>query len=250
MIHEISSLQHPLIKHLVRLRQNHDYRDEHQSVVVEGLKLVNELASKHHIKTLLAFDTSLLPKSVNADVIYVCTQAVMQKVTSLQNPEGLLAEMEMPKMSSLNGKSFLIACDGINDPGNLGTLLRTALALGWEGAFIIKNSCDPFNDKALRAAKGSTFHLPLATGSWQALEALIKQNKLHPLTADITGTKLGNVKVKENLLLILGNEAHGPSEEAKKISERITIPMSGQMESLNVAAAGAILMYNLKASSN
>lgn len=243
---EISSLQHPLVKHFVRLRQNHDYRDEHQSVVVEGVKLIHELAQQHPIKSILACDGCLIPKTVNVDTTYIVNQAVMQKVTSLQNPEGLSAEIAMPKMASLKGKGFLIACDGINDPGNLGTLLRTALALGWEGAFILDNSCDPFNDKALRSAKGSTFRLPIARGSWKDLEALIKQNKLHPLAADIIGRNLDRANVKENVLLVLSNEAHGVSEEASKLCERITIPMSGQMESLNVASAGAILMYVLK----
>lgn len=246
MTKEISSLQHPLVKHLVRLRQNHDYRDEHQTVFVEGIKLIQELSQSHHIKTLCATDACLIPENVKTDDAYVVSSAIMQKITSLQNPEGLIAEMEMPQMASLKGMRYIIACDGINDPGNLGTILRSALALGWEGAFLVNNGCDPFNDKALRAAKGATFRMPLAQGSWNDLETLIAENNLCPLAADINGTKLDKFSSDKGLLLVLSNEAHGLSPEASQHCQRITIPMPGQMESLNVAAAGAILMYTLK----
>ena len=89
----------------------------------------------------------------------------MKKISGMQTPEGLVVEIEMPKPAPLEGLKYLLALDGVSDPGNVGALLRTALALGWQGIFILDESCDPFNDKALRSARGATFRLPLA---WEA----------------------------------------------------------------------------------
>ena len=173
------------------------------------------------------------------------TEAILKKVSGVQTPEGIAAEIAMPSFTSLKGMKKVIALDEVNDPGNLGTLIRTALALGWEGAYLLNNSCDPYNDKALRAAKGATFRLPLQRGNWKELEQLITLNQLDPIVADIDGTPIENVTAKERILLVLSNEAKGPSVEAKQICSTVTIPMPGPMESLNVSTAGAILMYTL-----
>lgn len=249
MVKEIKSLQNPIVKHLVKLRQNHDYRFEHKQVVIEGLKMVQELCTKTPAKVLVVVDETFIPKGVCADEILVVTEEIMEKISGVRSPEGIFAEISMPKPSDLKGLKYIIALDGINDPGNLGTLMRTALALGWEGIFIINESCDPYNEKALRSARGATFKLPFAMGSWKDLEKVIKNNKLQPLVGDIEGTPISKVTSKEPTLLVLGNEARGPSDEALKLCKKISIPMPGAMESLNVAVAGAILMYELKARS-
>ena len=133
--------------------------------------------------------------------------------------------------------------------GNLGTLLRTALALNWQAVFITNSSTDPYNDKALRAAKGATFRLPLMQGSWEDLNVLIKKHQMHVFVADKQGTQLSKITPQTPILLVLGNEAHGASSFAKERYKRICIPMNPQMESLNVASAGAILMYQLRTGS-
>jgi RNA methyltransferase, TrmH family len=152
----------------------------------------------------------------------------------------------MPPLGNLNNKNFILALDGISDPGNLGTILRTALALGWDGVFITSNSTDPFNEKALRAAKGATFRLPILCGSWEELEQLIKKNNLHVFIADMQGSALNKEVIQTPLVLILGNEAHGASAFLKKHYHSISIPISDKMESLNVAIAGGILMHAFK----
>lgn len=242
---EISSLQHPLVKHLVKLRQNRDYREEHHSVVIEGHKLVREVCVSSPAKLIITTDLSLLPPKILSKEILVVNEAILKKISGVSSPEGIMAEVSLPPSASLSRMHRLIAFDGINDPGNLGTLLRTALALGWEGAYLLSNSCDPFNDKALRAAKGATFKLPLAHGTWNDLRLLIKKNKLQPLVADMSGTPVDQFKSSNGIILILGNEANGVSEEARDY-EKIKIPMAGEMESLNVAIAGALLMYLLQ----
>jgi len=243
---EIESIQNPTIKHLVRLRQNRDYREEHNSVFIEGIKLVEEISQSHKVRTLITYDRNLIPNNSKSENTLIVSEAVMKKLSSMQHPEGLAAEIEMPKSHSLEKMKYVIVLDEINDPGNLGTLLRSALALGWQGAFVLDNSCDPYNDKALRAAKGATFRLPIRRGKWSDLIDLIKKNNLQAFVGDIQGKNIHEIGSNQKIALVLSNEAHGVSEEANKHCERITIPMSGKMESLNVAAAGAILMYVLK----
>lgn len=242
----INSLQNSLIKHLVHLRQNHDYREEHKSVVVSGVKLVNEILPRVNLKTLLVLNESLIPEGVKRESVYLVTEELMGKASGILHPEGILAEFEMPLFSDLKGLKRIIALDHVSDPGNLGTILRTALALGFEGAFIVKGSTDPFNDKAISAARGASFKLPLKIGSFKELEKLIEENDLFAVVADINGKDLSKMERQDNLLLILSNEAHGVSKEAEKCAVKVTIPISDQMESLNVAVAAGILMYELK----
>lgn len=242
---EITSAQNDKVKHIVHLRQNHDYRDDHHSVVILGHKLVKEISDILPIKTLFVYDEASIPKGVKAKEVYIVNEEIMKKASGLMHPEGILAEIEMPKFSNLKDLKKIVALDKISDPGNLGTIIRSALALGFEGVFILDDSCDAFNDKALSAARGATFKLPLAKGSWKDLEAIIAQNKLHPVVADIEGTPLDKLEKHENILLVLGNEAHGVSEQAKKACQKVTIPMQKSMESLNVGVAAGILMYAL-----
>ena len=179
MAKKIESLQHPLVKHLVNLRQDRAYRYEQQRVSIEGKNMIKELKG---IKRIFSIDDF----PIDAEERIIVSPAVMQKISGVKTPEGVVAEVEMPKNSSLVDKRFLLAIDGISDPGNLGTLLRTALALGWEGAFILEGSCDPYNEKALRAAKGATFRLPLCQGTWET----VLQSPLPRYVADLEGESL------------------------------------------------------------
>jgi TrmH family RNA methyltransferase len=228
---KITSAQHPLVKRWVKLRQDKSFRQEEKAVLVSGKKLVRELK----VKTLIA-DTDL----PEADV--VVTPEILKKITGLAAPEGVAAEVALPESANLRGKKFIVVLDGVSDPGNVGTLLRTALALGWEGAFLTDGCADPFNDKAIRAARGASFRLPLGFGSFEALKKLAEGMNVY--IADLKGKPPETARPP--ILLILGSESHGPSSAAQKLGTPITIPMPGPMESLNVATAGGILMFNLR----
>lgn len=246
MVKKVTSLQHPVVKHLVKLRQNRDYRYEYQTLVLEGNKIIEEVCQKSPAKTLLAYDETQIPKGVCADEILIVNEAIMHKISGMQTPEGLIAEIAMPQSASLKGLKSIVAFDGITDPGNEGTLIRTALALGWQGVFIVDNCCDPFNEKTLRAARGATFRLPMAMGTWNDLKKLTEDNKLMPFVADIEGESVEKVSIPNGVLLVLSSEAHGVSREAAQICKKVTIPMPGEMESLNVSIAGGILMYVIR----
>lgn len=239
----INSLQNPLVKHLVKLRQESDYRNEQSLLVIEGLKPILEVLP--WIKKIFYSDIKFLPQ-IQAPEIYKVSDAVMKKISGMTSPEGILAEVEMPKYHSLKGKNDILAFDGINDPGNLGTLMRTALALGWEGIFLLPNCCDPYNEKVIRAARGAQFRLSLYKGTIADLKRLILENNLSPYVADLEGMKPEEISKQKRTLLVLGNEAQGASQEIISLCSKVTIPMPGDMESLNVAVAGGILMYVLR----
>src|SRR5262249_55947302 len=156
-------------------------------IVIEGIKPIIEACEHTKAKTILTCDRNLLPKNLKAEQFYLVTQGVMQKISGLVHFEGLLAEMDMPTPYSLKNMRYILVLESINDPGNLGTLLRTALALGWEGAFLVGDGCDPYNEKTLRAARGACLSLPWRRGSWEELKALSSQNSLRPLVADLDG---------------------------------------------------------------
>lgn len=236
---QITSLQHPLVKDLVKLRQEKDFREQEKSVLLVGIKLVTELAKHLPLKILIS-DHEF--PHLSAAETFLATPEILKKITGLQTPEGVAAVVPLPAPADLKNCSPLLVLDKLSDPGNVGTLLRTALGLGWKGAFLTPGSADPFNEKAIRAAKGATFLLPLRSGAWEELSL---QDKT-VFVADLHGQPLDKIAKKEKVVLILGNETHGPSAHAKKIGAPISIPMSPAMESLNVACAGAILMYALQ----
>lgn len=243
---KISSLQHPIVKHLVKLRKDKRYRYEKRSAVVIGKKMVAEVCLHQQTKKILVIDEAILPAHITADEVYLVNTSILKKISGVETPEGVLAEVALPEFASLEGCRYVVALDGVSDPGNLGTLLRTALAFGWEGVYILDNSCDPYNDKALRAGKGATFRIPVQMGKWQTLRQLITSNKLKPVVAHLYGKNLKDLSSAESILLVLSSEAHGLSPEAEECCEKVTIPMTGAVESLNVSVAGGILMYHIK----
>ncbi|PIA46513.1 hypothetical protein AQUCO_01500214v1 [Aquilegia coerulea] len=151
----------------------------------------------------------------------------------------------------------VLVLDGIQDPGNLGTLLRSAVAFRWDGVFLLPGCCDPFNDKALRASRGSAFQLPIVSGNWDQLETLRKgfQMKMlagHPESnsegkrSSSLSQKLADSLVDDHVCLVLGSEGYGISKQSEEVCELINIPMAGDYESLNVSVAGGIFLFMLQ----
>lgn len=243
---EISSLTHPLVKHLVKVKTSREYRQTHRSILTLGQKLIREIIPDTHLKVILiekGFTLNFDPPSNTP--IYEVPYSLLKKISDLSHPEPILAEVEMPPFADLQSPRFILVLDGVADPGNLGTLIRSALALNWEGVYLTPNCTDPFNDKAIRAAKGATFRLPIASGSWEELEKIMAAKKGKIYLATVDGNPFQQEHYSAPLALILSNESCGPSEYAKKLATPISIVMSPKMESLNVAAAGAILMHYL-----
>lgn len=240
----ITSLQHPLVKHLVRLREERSYRREHGSVLIAGCKLTEELCHSYPLITLMVEENYPLPPDISAKNIYRVPIELLKKVTGLSQPEPLAAEIPLPPVRPIDPKYPLLILDQLADPGNVGTLLRTALALGWNNVFCTPHTADPFNAKALRAARGATFHLNLREDSHEALIDLIKEQQRTLFIATVGGSLLSTGA--KPIALVLGNESHGIHPTLQYPGIPISIPIASEVESLNVAIAGAILMHHFR----
>lgn len=241
--HLLTSLQHPLVKHLVKLRTDSAYRHESQAIILEGLKPIREVSTRI-TKLLYTPPYASFAASLQCEK-WLVVEAILHKISGMTSPEGILAEIRMPSFVLLDKVKQVLALDGISDPGNVGTLLRTALALGWEAVYFLPGSCDPFNEKAVRAARGAHFKLALAKGTAEQLHQWVLAQEAQPLVADIKGNIPEELSHAARRLLVLGNEAHGASAMIRQFCQSVTIPMPGEMESLNVAVAGGILLYLL-----
>lgn len=241
----ISSLTNPAVKRLVNLRKKKGFRQKEQSVVVIGSQIIGELAEHLAPKLLIIkADAAKTPPS-NVPCLVVSEQ-VMSKISNLpQNPDWI-AEFSIPKSRPLSSDlTRLLVLENIKDPGNLGTIFRTALAFGWRHIFLFGHTVDPWSEKALQAAKGASFQLDLHYGQMSELKGILKNLNLELFVGDMAGKPVGDVKAPKKLALALGSEVNGLSNDLKDLGQNISIPMS-QGESLNVAVAGSILMYLLK----
>lgn len=243
MCHSITSLHHPLVKHLVKLQNDNDYRHHNQKVVLDGLKPVQEVSS-YITKLLFTKEYASYASSLPGEKWEV-TEGILHKISGMVSPEGILAEVQMPHFGSLDKAKKVLALDALNDPGNLGTLMRTALALGWDAVFLLPGTCDPFNKKVIRAARGAQFKITLIKGTSDELCQWGEKNGVQSIVADLKGKSPELLTPAKKRLLVLGNEAHGASDKIHQFCSPVTIPMPGEMESLNVAIAGGILLYFL-----
>jgi RNA methyltransferase, TrmH family len=234
-------INNSLVKHLIKLRQNRAYREEQGSVVVSGLKLVKEIAQRATPKRVFVEDPSLCANGS----VYMVSHPLLKKITGLPSPEPIAAEFPLPPTTDLTHVAPLLILDAIRDPGNLGTLIRTALALGWGGVFFLPTCVDPFHEKVIRASRGALFYLPWREGSWEEFIALKNRGELTLFIADKEGAPLSSIRAEKKSALLMSNEAQGVRPRVVEFGQKITIPMMGSMESLNVAVAGGILMYYL-----
>lgn len=232
----ISSVQNPLVKLVYKIRTDKKTREKEGKVLVTGRKEILEISKK--IPFLQLF--SLESEEMFLENAIFCTENVLNKISGIKNLEPC-ALFPLPNEIPLSEKNAIIILDHIQDPGNLGTLIRTAYALGFDGMILIE-TVDPFNDKAIRASKGACFLLPLQRANEKQMIKFAREKTLY--VADMQGKKCFDTDFQIPFLLLLGHETKGPSSWTDSY-EKITIPMKAQFDSLNVASAGAILMYEM-----
>jgi TrmH family RNA methyltransferase len=241
---QIKSLQHPIVKHIVCLRENTKYRREKNKAVVFGYKIVQELAKKQLISSLLLTNETK-PIEIKTKEKIIFSAAIMKKISGLKNPEPIGAIIDLPKQKDLSKKKRLLVLDHISDPGNMGTIIRSAYALGWEGIILMPNCVDLFNDKVIRASKGCCFYFPHMYCLTEEIKMMIEKHSFNVFIADIKGKSLEKQIFAPPLLLILSNESSGVN--SWEDYTHITIPIE-KINSLNVAIAGGICMYSIKRS--
>jgi len=251
----ITSKQNQLIKNIASLSVK-KYRDKQNLFVMEGIKFVGDMGPGWEIVHYVLSE-SFLKHPGSADYIsrpnaVVVTDNIYAYLSQEETPQGIMAVARKRnwQLSSLLEKAgehyFLVAAERLQDPGNLGTLIRTAHGLGSHGVLVSKGSADVYNPKTLRATAGSFFHLPVLADVDlpEALETLRKSG-VRIIAADIVdGNYPYEVDFTESFVLLMGNEGNGLSEKVLKASDiSVKIPMPGGSESLNAGIAAGILMY-------
>ncbi|MCB1134897.1 MAG: RNA methyltransferase [Chlamydiia bacterium] len=232
------------MKHWTKLRTHRRYREETGSVLVNHSAVLRDLPANRTAKALIVLDAQSSGE-MQAERVYQVTPELMQKITGLPHAPDAVAELALPLNTDLQSCQAVLVLDGIADPGNLGTLLRSALALGFDGVFCLDGTADPFGSKALAAGKGAAFHLPMQEGSAESLQKLLQQGGHELLLADLEGEDASQCHGRQPFALCLGSEVEGIRPALHSLGRKVTIPMKREMESLNVAVAGGILMYLL-----
>jgi TrmH family RNA methyltransferase len=249
----ISSTTNPQLKRLRSLRDSAKDRRSERSVFIEGVRLVaHAVASGADLRLALYAPEQLQTTPEGADLLaalagrpgcYEATSAVVAAAADTQHPQGVVAAAAWPELEPRPGMRLVL--DGVQDPGNTGTLLRSAEAAGVGLVICAPGTADPYSPKVVRAAMGAHFSLPLMAGvGWDEISIELSSCPLvYAADAEATMPYFA-ADWKQPVALIIGGEARGLSEEALGwASHRITIPMVGRAESLNAGVAGSVLLF-------
>jgi TrmH family RNA methyltransferase len=178
--------------------------------------------------------------------VEMVSDSLMKSLSETETPQGLLAVLGFKQLPITNYLDFVLIPDQIRDPGNLGTLLRSAAATGVQAVLIPPETTDAFAPKVVRSGMGAHFRLPIHSMTWEQIEQMSKSANLQMYIADMHGVSCWETDLRQPLALIVGSEAEGASEEARKLAnQQISIPMAGNVESLNAGAAGSVLMFEV-----
>lgn len=244
MFKTITSSSNPHIKQIVKIRKDKKTRSKEGKVLIVGKKAVADAQKKRPIHTFIT-TKKRIGKRPKAKKVLKVTKEIMKKITNVKSPEDVAAIIEIGD-EEIKNKNYVLILDNISDPGNLGTLIRSANALKFDLIIISNRSTDPYSEKALRAAKGSTFFIPIKIYGEEEIVDFIKDNDLNAYLADIKGADIDIVEFEKPMALIVSNEAKGPSDWAKHIAFSFTIPIKKDIDSLNAAIAGSISMYEMR----
>ncbi len=251
----ISSKDNELIKHIKKLKDK-KYRDESNEYIIEGVKLIEEAVKENAKikKVIICEDTTRtyeIPTNIMLEIAkYECvyvTDKIFNSITQVTNPQEIMAIIEKNTNNTEIDftQDIIIALDDVQDPGNLGTILRTVDSIGLNQIIVSKETADAFNPKVVRSTMGAIFRVKII--EVDNLQDTIKQIKKHHFKLMVTSLQTNNsiydIEFKKKIIVI-GNEANGVSKEIQDIAdERAKIPMLGRTESLNASVAAGIVMY-------
>ena len=239
----ITSLDNEKVKYYCKL-QKKKYRDINNEFIVEGEHLVLEAFKTGVLKEVLLEEGEVLP--IDVEQIEV-TKEILKKISTLTSPPKMIGLCEK-KIETTIGKRILVI-DEIQDPGNLGTIIRSAVAFNIDTIVIGDNTVDVYSPKVVRATQGMLFHVPIVFYSIDKLIPILKKLKIPVLATNVKyGEEVKNLtrNEKQAFALIVGNEGNGVNPKYLELSDKfIYIPMNDVVESLNVAIATSIILYEM-----
>ena len=222
------------------------YRQKHNLFIAEGVKVLNELLNSTFEIEIL-FCTDDFETTISEKKVVRISETELKKVSTLKSPNKALGVFKIPEEKVVQNSGLTIALDAINDPGNLGTIIRLCDWVGVTQLMCSKDTVDCYNQKVVQASMGSLTRVSI---HYTDLENYITKSNLDTFIADMDGKNVYKTKLPKEGILIMGNEANGVSEKIKALLQyKITIPRFGETqetESLNVATATAILLSEFK----
>ncbi len=245
----LTSRQHPLLRHLRTLACAGAQRRQQGEILCEGPKLWQEAVASHWaVGTVLGREDKLPPDAAAvAERLAAGPSDLLAYVADTKTPQGFVFTCRLPEAQPIPSGSRWLILDGVQDPGNVGTIWRSADALGADALLLLPGCADPRSPTAIRATMAAIFRLPLLQTDPEGLAALLHTRSL-PLYVAALGPGAVDVRsVRENpVALVIGSEGRGVSQEILDLADgRLTIPMRARCESLNAAAAAAIVLWEL-----
>ena len=247
---EIESKNNNLFKEIKKLKEK-KHRIKSNKYLIEGLRFVEEaIKSKVSIDSII-FTESFKEKNpdlflkINENIKLIqMNEALLKQLCSTENPQGIVGVINMQNKELKSGE-LVVLVDKVQDPGNMGTIIRTAHAAGAAGIVMTKGTVDIYNDKTLRSTMGSIFYIPIVEDNSLDFVKSLKKEGYKLVVSSLQGK---NNFFEENLqgkvMIAVGNEGNGVSEEVYDIADiKVKIPMPGEAESLNVAVATSIMIY-------
>ena len=231
---------------LITSLQQKKYRLKHKLFVAEGVKVVNELLNSDlEIDSVFVLDTINL--GVPAGKVNIVSENELKKISALKTPNKVLALFKIPDESLPKNNGLIVALDAINDPGNLGTIIRLCDWFGVEQLICSKNTVDCYNQKVIQSTMGSITRIQI---NYVDLESYTQKLSMPFFTADMDGENIYQTKLPKEGVIVMGNEANGISDAINiLIQNKLTIPRFGKLketESLNVATATAIFLSEFR----
>lgn len=239
---EITSVNNPLIKQLALLKNKKERLSE-QKFIVEGYHLVEEAYNNENLLQVLTTNEDINYSDID---IIKTTDVVIKKLSSTKEPQGIIGIVKMPTFEKVNYNKYLVL-DDISDPGNLGTIIRSSLALGIDALIVSPDTVDEYNDKVLRATQGAIFKLPIIREDLTKVLMELKDRKVPVLVTSLRNAVDVTTLDKMNAFaIVLGNEARGVKDEYINLADQvIKITMHNNVESLNVAMSAGMIAYYL-----
>ncbi len=247
----ITSPQNPKIKLVRAIQSRTKARRKENAFLVEGVRLFEEaVKAKWNIRFVL-YDRSLSERGrdllntlENVDIEEV-DSALLKSISDTETIQGILAVLDHAPLPIPDSPNFILILDQVRDPGNLGTLIRTAAAAGVDAVILPPNTTDAFAPKVLRAGMGAHFRMPIISMDWDEIKERVQD--LTVLLAEMEGEVVyTEASLDQACALIIGGEADGASQYARDLKDAdIYIPMKDKTESLNAAVAGAILLFEV-----
>ena len=249
----ITSNTNDQIKNLIQLKEKSKERKKQKCFVVEGIKMYSEIPEDQLVSTYVS--TSFLQKNrellENKNYVEV-SDSVFSKISDTVTPQGILAVVKQRMYTiddilakEYNGKRCIIVLDRLQDPGNMGTIIRTGEGAGISGVIMSSDSVDIYSPKVIRSTMGSIFRVPFVISSDLCADIeTLKKSGITTYAAHLKGEIYNQERLDKNLAFLIGNEAKGLSDAVSaKADKLIKIPMAGEVDSLNASIAAAILMY-------